>query len=265
MPNYHKPIRTVDGVMLLLSRIIWKYASALLGIVWGMSKLIIIPDFPPPYTISAYNLPIPKRTRGKIRLVGPFGLKTVVEIRRGRSTDDRRSVFACVSGPATDRQYLVRTLTRLLAELPRNWRIILSCGDPNGSSTPKGDKNITVFDWMDEEAYDAAFQSADVIVSRAGHETIMKAIALGKPLVLIPPPNHTEQFNNARRAAELGLAVVLPQRVLGESSLVEAVMESTVRCSGRAAEISRLTQTAMGTETIVETLTDFRPTKLPQY
>lgn len=257
MPNYPKPIRTVDGAMLLLSRIVWKYASTLLGIAWGMSKLIIIPDLPPPYTISAYNLPIPKRTTRKVKLVGPVGLKSKVPVRNGRAAHRRPSVFACVSGPATDRQYLVRTLSRLLAELPPKWSVVLSCGDPNGSSTPRGDTHVTVFDWMDEKAYDEAFQNADVIVSRAGHETIMRAVALGKPLVLIPPPSHTEQSNNARRAAELGIAVVLPQRALDGDSLVRAVTESTERCSGRAAEISRLIQDKLGTETIVETIDNF--------
>lgn len=54
----------------------------------------------------------------------------------------------------------------------------MSCGDPNGSSTRKIEGNLTVFDWMDEETYDQAFENADVIVSRAGHETIMRAVPL---------------------------------------------------------------------------------------
>jgi len=257
MPKYPNPKRTVDRIMLLFSRIVWKYASTLLGIAWGMSKLIIIPDLPPPYTISTYNLPIPKRTARKVKLVGPVGLKGKAETQDGRAAHHTQSVFACVSGPATDRQYLVRMLSRLLAELPPKWRVVLCCGDPKGSSAPKHDTHVTVFDWMDEKEYDEAFRNADVIVSRAGHETIMRAVALGKPLVLIPPPSHTEQSNNARRAAELGIAVVLPQSALDGDSLVRAVKECTEKCSGRAVRISGLIQDKIGTETIAETIANF--------
>jgi len=31
-----------------------------------------------------------------------------------------------------------------------------------------------------------------MVVSRAGHGTVMKTIMLGKPMILIPIPDHTE-------------------------------------------------------------------------
>jgi UDP:flavonoid glycosyltransferase YjiC (YdhE family) len=51
----------------------------------------------------------------------------------------------------------------------------------------------------------------------------MKAISEGKPSVLIPPPNHTEQANNAKRAEELGVAVVLDQSRLDAVELAGAI------------------------------------------
>jgi UDP:flavonoid glycosyltransferase YjiC (YdhE family) len=54
----------------------------------------------------------------------------------------------------------------------------------------------------------------------------MKAISEGKPLVLIPPPNHTEQANNAKRAEELGIAVVLDQYRLDAGGLAGAISTS---------------------------------------
>jgi len=80
-----------------------------------------------------------------------------------------------------------------------------------------------VHESMSEPSYWKTFGRADVIVSRAGHETIMKAISEGKPLVLIPPPNHTEQANNAKRAEELGVAVVLDQSKLDAGGLAGAI------------------------------------------
>src|SRR3990172_9392127 len=135
MPKYPNPKRTVDRIMLLFSRIVWKYASTLLGIAWGMSKLIIIPDLPPPYTISTYNLPIPKRTARKVKLVGPVGLKGKAETQDGRAAHHTQSVFACVSGPATDRQYLVRMLARPLSEKRPPKKEGVFFGGPPGQAT----------------------------------------------------------------------------------------------------------------------------------
>ena len=257
MPNHTRPGGLADGVMLLLGRIIWKYASTLLGLVWGMSDAIIVPDLEYPYTISAYNLSIPPRIARKVKLVGPMTQEAQKSIPNGVSTSPAKSqttIFACVSGPAADRKYLVRVLSQVLGEFPEEWKVVLSCGDPNGSSIPRMEGTFTVFEWMNEALYDETFKNANVIIARAGHETIMKSIALGKPLVLIPPPNHTEQTNNAQRAMELGVGLVLPQGSLDSDILVKAVLESMEKCGERAVEISRILSAHSGTEAVVKTV-----------
>ena len=114
-------------------------------------------------------------------------------------------------------------MTEILKRFPGDYELILSCGDPNGSFGGKRIEKLVVHEWMTEQSYWRTFERADVIVSRAGHETIMKAVSEGKPLVLIPPPNHTEQANNAKRAEELGVAVVLDQSRLDAAELAGAI------------------------------------------
>src|SRR3989441_5125864 len=212
MPKDDRKHRLADRPMLFAAKIIWKYISAMLELAWGVSDLIIVPDLKAPYTISRYNLAIPPGIRKKVRLVGPL-TPSRLNAPSGtlRAGMERPLVFACVSGPATDRKYLVNKLTDVLKEFPGDYELILSCGDPNGSFGEKRIGKLAVHEWMTEQSYWRTFERADVIVSRAGHETIMKAISEGKPSVLIPPPNHTEQANNAKRAEELGVAVVLGQ------------------------------------------------------
>ena len=130
-------------------------------------------------------------------------------------------------------------LTEVLKEFPGDYELVLSCGDPNGSFGEKRIGKLIIHEWMTEQSYWRTFERADVIVSRAGHETIMKAISEGKPLVLIPPPNHTEQANNAKRAEELGVAVVLDQSRLDSQELggaistcLESKRENSERLSG---------------------------------
>jgi UDP:flavonoid glycosyltransferase YjiC (YdhE family) len=79
----------------------------------------------------------------------------------------------------------------------------------------------------------------------------MKAVRAGKPIVLVPPPNHTEQGNNARRAVELGVAVALDQDNLKTETLVNAVRVSLEKNAGRALEISNATGGQGGASTVV--------------
>jgi UDP-N-acetylglucosamine--N-acetylmuramyl-(pentapeptide) pyrophosphoryl-undecaprenol N-acetylglucosamine transferase len=253
MPKDNRTHRLSDRPMLFAGKIIWKYISAMLELAWGVSDLIIVPDLKAPYTISRYNLAIPPGIRRKVRLVGPL-TRTKLRLPNGvqHAGTDKPLVFACVSGPATDRKYLVSKLTDILKGFPGNYELILSCGDPNGSFGEKKIGNVTVHEWMTEQSYWRTFERADVIVSRAGHETIMKAVSEGKPLVLIPPPNHTEQANNAKRAQELGVAVVLDQSRLDEVELTVAIRTTLKDNRENAVRLSETLGSESGIRSVVD-------------
>src|SRR5712691_3967458 len=253
MPKDDRKHRLADRPMLFAAKIIWRYISAMLELAWGVSDLIIVPDLKAPNTISRYNLAIPPGIRRKVRLVGPL-TPSRLNIPDGirHSGTARPLVFACVSGPATDRKYLVNKLTDILAEFPGDYELVLSCGDPNGSFGEKRIGNLMVHEWMTEQSYWKTFERADVIVSRAGHETIMKAISEGKPLVLIPPPNHTEQANNAKRAEELGVAIVLDQSRLDVQELAGAISTCLKNNRENAQRLSGTLGSESGIRAVVE-------------
>ncbi len=253
MPKDDRKHRLVDRPMLFAAKIIWRYVSAMLELAWGVSDLIIVPDLKAPYTISRYNLAVPPGIRRKVRLVGPLTPSKLNLPNGARHVGTARPlVFACVSGPATDRKYLVNKLTDIFKGFPGDYELILSCGDPNGSFRGKSAGNLTIHEWMTEQSYWRTFERADVIVSRAGHETIMKAISEGKPLVLIPPPNHTEQANNAKRAEELGVAVVLDQSRLDAEELARAISTSLKDNRENARRLSTTIGSENGIGAVVE-------------
>jgi UDP-N-acetylglucosamine--N-acetylmuramyl-(pentapeptide) pyrophosphoryl-undecaprenol N-acetylglucosamine transferase len=253
MPKDDRKHRLADRPMLFAAKIIWRYISAMLELAWGVSDLIIVPDLKAPYTVSRYNLAIPPGIMRKVRLVGPLTPSKVNIPNVARHSGIARPlVFACVSGPATDRKYLVNKLTDILRKFPGDYELILSCGDPNGSCGENMIGNLAVHEWMTEQSYWKTFERADVIVSRAGHETIMKAISEGKPLVLIPPPNHTEQANNAKRAEELGVAVVLDQSRLDTEELARAISSSLKDKKENARRLSETLGSKSGIGAVVE-------------
>src|SRR5206468_13002088 len=147
---------------------------------------------------------------------------------------------------------LVSKLTDIIKEFPEDYELILSCGDQNGSVGGKRIEYLVVHEWMTEQSYWRTFERADVIVSRAGHETIMKAVSEGMPLVLLLPPNHTEQANNAKRAEELGVAVVLDQSRLDAAMLAEAISRTLRDNRENAMRLSQTLGSESGIRAVVE-------------
>lgn len=82
-------------------------------------------------------------------------------------------------------------------------------------------KRYMVKKWIGEE-YGAILQKADLVVSRAGINTLTELAILGKPAFLIPIPN-SEQQVNAQYFAHLGLVKILPQSKLSGQTLLKGI------------------------------------------
>jgi len=222
-----KKITPVERLFFLIANIFWLFFRTLLGGIWARSNLMLIPDFPAPYTISASNLAIPKRYKKKVKLIGPI-VSDEPKRRSSRGAlngslffaSRKPLIYAAVSGPKTERTVLAGLLLESLAGFPSEYEVVISRGEPNGSSVPVRDRNLTVYGWI-EDQYEV-LEASSVVVSRAGHGTIMKSIMLGKPMILIPIPDHTEQYGNAKRASKLGLAEIVPQREVTTERLLDA-------------------------------------------
>ena len=132
-----------------------------------------------------------------------------------------------------------KILLRAFEEMPRQFQTVLSLGKPNGECRARNVKGVRVFDWLDNQ--DEYLHACDIVVGRAGHGTIMKSLTYGKPMILVPIPDHTEQIGNARRAAQLDVAKVIDQAALNADTLksaVEDLIESD-RFRERSVEIGR--------------------------
>lgn len=201
---------------------------AFLGKIWTTSAEVMIPDFPPPATISSANLRIPKEFKKKTRFIGPIlpvrpdDLPGKAAIRKKLDLDpDRPLIFAPISGPMKEKAYFTQILTKILSDFSEDYQIVMTLGLPGSESNPVQYGNLTVFKWNPNRF--EYLKASDIVVSRAGHGTLMQAICYGKPTILIPTPSHTEQINNARKGEELGVAAVIQQDRLTKKRLLVAV------------------------------------------
>jgi len=236
-----------DKLFFFIANIGWLFIRTAIQLVWGASQVILIPDLPAPYTISLGNLAIPSRYNGKVKLIGP----TIedgdnCEAAKSRARDDlgfdgnRPVIYGAISGPRIEREVLGRRLLESFEQLPDRFEVVLSRGDPKGSRKGRSEGRVKVFDWVENQ--DDFFRASDIVVSRAGHGTIMKSVLYAKPMVLIPIPDHTEQIGNASRALHLHVARVIDQNALNGETLelsIEEILNSE-EYRAKAAEISRV-------------------------
>jgi UDP-N-acetylglucosamine--N-acetylmuramyl-(pentapeptide) pyrophosphoryl-undecaprenol N-acetylglucosamine transferase len=83
---------------------------------------------------------------------------------------------------------------------------------------------------------DRELRSADIVVCRAGATTLAELNASGRPSILIPLPTATDdhQRKNAEALVKAGAAVMLDQRDLTASRLLETIETLAVNRDRRA-------------------------------
>ena len=84
-------------------------------------------------------------------------------------------------------------------------------------------ENISVRGFIDRMDY--AYAAANIIITRAGAETISELYLVGKPVILVPSPNVAEdhQTKNAMALVERDAAMMIPDNQVEKTLLKEAV------------------------------------------
>jgi len=203
----------------------------IIGKIWTSGNVLLIPDFPPPYTVCTGNLNIPKSYKKKVKLIGPIlpirpdKLPTEKELRKKLGLSlDKPLIFAPISGPIKERAFLMGILRKILLEFPEDYEIVISLGYPNAEVNPVRHGNVTIYKWIPNRF--EYLKTCDLVIGRAGHGTLTQCMCYGKPMILIPTPNHTEQLSNAKQAENLGIAKVIQQSELSKEKLLKNVVQT---------------------------------------
>jgi UDP:flavonoid glycosyltransferase YjiC (YdhE family) len=220
-----------------LARLADSFALAIVGKMWTSGNTVLIPDFPEPYTICEGNLNIPKSFRKSVKLIGPIlpkhpdELLSKEELRRKLGLPlDKPVIFVPIRGPTLEKAFVTGVLRKILLEFPREYEIVVSYGYPSADSKPIRHGNVTFYKWVPNRF--EYLKACDVAISRAGHGTITQCMCYGKPVILVPTPNHTEQLTNARQAHKLGAAQIVLQKWLTKEELLEKVRQCLQKETG---------------------------------
>jgi uncharacterized protein (TIGR00661 family) len=211
-------------------------------------RKIVIPDNPPPYTVSEYSIGdtdhmgIADRTE----YVGSFIDTTPVK-------GAQEHIFAPISGPVGTRSKLLKTLLPVLEK--QKSKCIISLGTPGKKASAKIG-NHELYTWLSAEERRQAMMNAKFVIFSGGHATCFETIKYAKPSICIP--TQPEQLGNAAKLEKMKCAIVAK----GRNQLQEAVekMESELGIYTRNVEaLSEFSGKFNGldrTVAIVETLLD---------
>ena len=165
--------------------------------------IVIVPDFPPPDTISGYNFTLPEPETDHYRFVGPI-------LDRDAVPQSRETIFASFGGePYKLPMYAM--LREIADRMPDHTFEVFS----TTPGLPETVANFKTFGYVpDLRPYLA---KSRVAILHGGLTSLMEALSLGKPVVMIIDPYHPEQWNNARKIEEMGAGIMIPgNEVTGE-------------------------------------------------
>jgi UDP:flavonoid glycosyltransferase YjiC (YdhE family) len=233
-------------------------ANALIDLVprvWNLSEKVLVADYPPPYTVSSRNLSLRASEMRKVEFVGP-----VLGVRRDEYPERREAkrslgfrpdeplVCVLTTGPSSERRVFREKVLGALEGIG-DLQVLFSLGEPGSGGKQVRGKHLIV-PWLEDEHL--ALSAADVVISRAGQTTVLKSIAFGCRMVLMPVPDHAEQTGNATSAASKDLAVVVDQRELTPDSLRSAVLSALELDEGPFSVYAELTRSLGGLGRVLE-------------
>jgi uncharacterized protein (TIGR00661 family) len=163
---------------------------------------IIIPDNPPPYTISEYSIGNLDKIglNGKVEFIGSFVNTTYVK-------GEQEHIFAPISGPSGTRAKLMKILFPALEKLKT--KCIISLGTPGKKVTAKiGDCELHT--WLSAEERQEYMKNAKFVIFSGGHITCFETIKYAKPSICIP--TQSEQLGNAAKLQNLNCSITVKNK-----------------------------------------------------
>ncbi len=245
---------------LVASRIFENLVAEFLGSMWAMAERVLVPDLPPPYTLSAHNVWHIGSASRKLEYVGfasprpQVNREQVIKTTNMLGLDRNRPlVFVHISGPVQTRPALLKVAVETAKRLDPKIQFVISAGKPGGISYPRRIGRLSwYYEWC--PVRDEIFAASDLLVLRGGHVALSQAIQFGKPVVTVPIENHGEQLGNCAKMEELGAGVMLHPKRLRSDQLADAIEKvlGDSHYNKKATELQRLAERLNGIDNVVK-------------
>ena len=132
-----------------------------------------------------------------------------------------------MTGGSLGAQSVNACLRACLPALLPHMDVLHLCGKGNVDENMKTLAGYCQLEFLGDEMADA-LAAADIVLSRAGSNTLSELLALGKPMLLVPYPlgaSRGDQIKNAESYEKRGLARVLPQERMTPDTMTTALLD----------------------------------------
>lgn len=132
----------------------------------------------------------------------------------------------------------------LLPRLLPDYQIVHICGKGNLDESLIGTKGYVQYEYVDAPLRHL-FAASDIVISRAGANSICEILALRKPNILIPlsaAASRGDQLLNAESFRKQGFSTVIEEEQLTDDTLYQAIQDTY---ENRAAHIHSMEQTSL--------------------
>lgn len=169
----------------------------------------------------------------KVEILGnPVNLE-IAKISPKENPNVKKVVF--VTGGSRGSQTLNDALLPILEDLTKRYKIIHQTGDLEFEKFTKKRENLVpqlaesyqVYSRVNPSEMAKIYEECDVIVARAGANTVSEIMIIKRPAILVPIPwsYKNEQYENAIFAKNMGIARILNQETLTSKKLLEEINE----------------------------------------
>lgn len=128
-------------------------------------------------------------------------------------------------GGSSGSKFMNDALREILPDLLKTYQVIHLCGKGNLAPSLKQTEGYAQFEYAKSELRDM-FALADIVISRAGANSICELLALRKPNILIPlsaNASRGDQILNANSFQKQGFSYVLEEENLTSKTLMDAI------------------------------------------
>lgn len=199
------------------------------------------------------------KKKGKYIVTGN-PLRSLITQKSKYSKGDKPTIL--ITGGNQGSHTINETVEKCLDKLTKIAKVIHVTGENKFNDFEKleefQNENYLIKKWIDK-SYGEVLSKADLVVSRAGINTLFELAYLGIPALVIPIPYlyKDEQNKNAKYFEALGLVRILPQSKLSDSTLLENVkfmLKNLVSLTKKAKQAKRVVKTDAAKRLALETL-----------
>jgi len=214
------------------------------------SEEIIIPDFPPPYTVCLKNLSNNFKVMKRTRFVGPlvcFDSDSLEKIEK-----PAKNYIVVTLGGHSYRKPLLDNVIETAKKLKDFHFDVFTSLEANNLP-----ENVRIMEFTSKIS--SYLNAADLVITQAGHSTAMELLTLGKPSIIIPDFKQIEQENNAIRMEELNVSLQIEYSNFYPEKLIEAIKKITneSKYTENARGFKQLAREVQGNKRVAEVIKDY--------